>query len=236
MPNSFISNQINNNDILEEPTEYITDVITNSSSFTEAKIMLNPDISKNIEDYNEVTIENIVIAKNKLIDRLTNTNKNLMSIVINYNKDTININNYIENLSAKICDNKKLSELKTELVKEKGERKDLQTAYRYLTNEYLTLKRTYNGLNRVYIDNVINYFKDDNKKQIEILKDENTKLKTKFLCKICFTNNINVILNPCGHIAICNACISGMVQYNTTVNCPLCNTCIETYNNIFIPI
>ena len=255
MSNSFdpILNQtdephlINQESLSEENTGYILDNIINNyeSTFTPAKIIINPKIFNKLDINDEITIDNIVIAKNKVIDTLTKTNKNLTNVIVNFNKDTINTNNYITDLAEKINEHIKISELNTLLKNEQFDHDNLKIAYKYLTKEYITLKKTYNGLNRVYIDNIINYFNISDKKTIKLLQSENTNLKNentdfkkKFLCSICFTNVINIILNPCGHIAICKDCIEGMIQHSSdsTIKCPLCNNYIEMYNNIFLPI
>ena len=255
MSNSFdsILNQtgqphlINQETLSEENTGYIIDDIINNSesNFTPAKITLNPKIFNKLVINDEITIDNIVIAKNKVIDTLTKTNKNLTNIIVNFNKDTVNTNNYITDLAEKINDHNKFTELNTLFKNEQFEHKNLKVAYNYLTKEYITLKKTYNGLNRIYIDNIINYFNIDDKKTITLLqnkntdlKNENTDFKKKFLCSICFTNTINIILNPCGHITICKDCIEGMIQHSSdsSIKCPLCNNNIEIYNNIFLPI
>ena len=224
----------------ENHSGYVIDSIINESdiAFTPAEITLNPKIFNQVDGYDEITIENVVVAKNKLINTLTKTNKNLTNIIINYSKESIDINNYIEDLSEKIKGGAAVIDLKNELKQEQDERKYLKTAYNYLNQEYLTLKKTYNGLNRVYIDNITNYFNVDDKQKIELLKRENVNLKNVFLCKICFTNTINIILNPCGHVAICKTCMEEIINHNneSLPQCPVCNNSIERYDNIFIPI
>lgn len=246
MSNSFntIYNLINstgliNPNITNENQGYITDNILNDSgdtSFTEAKITLNPKIFNNLDSHSEITAESLIIAKNKVIDTLTETNKKLVKTITDFNNDISNTNQYIEDLSKKI-NNKTLIELETLLKQEQFDHERLKIGYDHLTKEYVTLKKTYNGLNRVYIDNVLNYFNLDDIKTIETLKKENADFKKSFLCGICFTNTINIILNPCGHVTICKDCIENMIQHsNESVKCPLCNHNIEMYNDIFLPI
>jgi len=244
MPSSFnpTPNQITqiNEDLPGDYSGYVTDTIINDPevSFTPAEITLNPKIFNQVDEYDEITIENVVVAKNKLIDTLTKTNKNLINIIVNYSKETIDINNYIEGLSKKINDASTVIDLTKQLEEERNEHGYLKIGYTYLTQEYLTLKKTYNGLNRVYIENIINYFTVDDKQKIEILKKENDNLKGLFLCRICFTNTINIILNPCGHVAICKMCMERIIDHTngSSAQCPLCNNNIERYDNIFIPI
>ena len=244
MPSSFNStpNQITqiNEDLPGDYSGYVTDTIINDPevSFTPAEITLNPKIFNQVDEYDEITIENVVVAKNKLIDTLTKTNKNLINIIVNYSKETIDINNYIEGLSKKINDASTVIDLTKQLEEERNEHGYLKIGYTYLTQEYLTLKKTYNGLNRVYIENIINYFTVDDKQKIAILKKENDNLKGLFLCRICFTNTINIILNPCGHVAICKMCMERIIDHTngSSAQCPLCNNNIERYDNIFIPI
>lgn len=51
-----------------------------------------------------------------------------------------------------------------------------------------------------------------------------------FICMICMTNMIDVIIRPCNHICMCNDCIKKLSKND----CPCCNKKIAEVNNIFI--
>lgn len=42
------------------------------------------------------------------------------------------------------------------------------------------------------------------------------------LCKVCFSEEMNVVLMPCRHLAVCERC-SGRVS-----SCPICHSHVET--------
>lgn len=49
----------------------------------------------------------------------------------------------------------------------------------------------------------------------------------KYICKICWQNNINIIIKPCGH-TMCKMCINN-IKKNC---CPYCRADIDTYSNM----
>ena len=53
-------------------------------------------------------------------------------------------------------------------------------------------------------------------------------------CKICFTNKIQTINLPCGHLVFCFACCNHFIANNYIHNCPICRQLIKeikiTYN------
>jgi hypothetical protein len=49
------------------------------------------------------------------------------------------------------------------------------------------------------------------------------------LCKRCETNNINCLIHPCSHVALCIDCT---IQ---SIRCPICNKFIEYYDKIYLP-
>jgi len=50
------------------------------------------------------------------------------------------------------------------------------------------------------------------------------------LCKICFTNNINVVLIPCGH-SLCNNCVD---RLSASKQCPFCRASYISKNNLYV--
>ena len=79
------------------------------------------------------------------------------------------------------------------------------------------------------------YFYRVSKKNVEIInvEDVNIKLELKKIyedeaevdCIVCFANEKNVVLVPCGHYCLCNDC--GNTLLNTTNICPLCRATIS---------
>ena len=155
IPNQTYTTPLINQEIIDEDNTIDNNPV---DSFTEAKITLNPEIFNKLDLNNEVTIQNIIVAKNKVIETLSNTNKNLTNIIVNCTHDSINTNKYIDELSEKLNDQEKIADLSSLLKEEQFEHENLKVAYSHITKEYLTLKKTYTGLNRIYVDNIVNYF------------------------------------------------------------------------------
>jgi WD40 repeat protein len=55
------------------------------------------------------------------------------------------------------------------------------------------------------------------------------KYVKRFTCSICLENEINLLLNPCGH-PYCKNCIDKWLNKNAS--CPLCRKKIESVTNI----
>jgi hypothetical protein len=56
------------------------------------------------------------------------------------------------------------------------------------------------------------------------LKEDN-----KILCSICYDATINLMLEPCNHICICELCYNSLI----TKECPICKTEISTTKKVF---
>ncbi|CAM9304173.1 unnamed protein product [Heterosigma akashiwo] len=51
------------------------------------------------------------------------------------------------------------------------------------------------------------------------LQDELMKMKASFQCQICFTNDVDQILTPCGHL-LCSTCKGSLRSLRPS--CPFC--------------
>ena len=47
------------------------------------------------------------------------------------------------------------------------------------------------------------------------------------ICKICYTNELNVVFLPCGHVVSCTKCAEVLYK------CPICRSYIENSNRIY---
>ena len=251
MSNSFNSilnedniNNINNIDTDDDTEDtdtddYVTSIysknINNINNFTDTKISWNSRIIDNIENTSTETVNQILIVKDKVIETLTKTNENLVNVISNFNSEIDDTNKYIKDITDKI-NNKDIYEITKELKNIRFEHNELKIKYKFLNNRYFSLKKTFNGLNNIYIHNIINHFNDKETLNIFNIQKELMSIKKNFLCSICFENNINIILKPCGHVPMCDKCINNMHQFSQNINCPLCNEPISEYNKIFLPI
>lgn len=59
---------------------------------------------------------------------------------------------------------------------------------------------------------------------ISALKEEN-----KILCSICYDGSINLLLEPCNHICICELCYNSLIEKK----CPICKTRILITKKVF---
>jgi len=61
-------------------------------------------------------------------------------------------------------------------------------------------------------------------------------IENKKLCPICFENEVDLCLNPCGH-TICNRCImNNYNNYNNKDKCYSCRTIIKDYIRIYFSL
>jgi hypothetical protein len=61
---------------------------------------------------------------------------------------------------------------------------------------------------------------------IDSLKEEKEQ---KILCSICYDGFINLLLEPCNHICICELCYNSLI----TKECPICKTQISATKKVF---
>jgi len=71
-------------------------------------------------------------------------------------------------------------------------------------------------------DEIIKLLMELNKMNLELnkLKNDNKERENTEICKVCLDNKRNVILIPCGHIALCNICANELKQQQ--LPCPIC--------------
>jgi hypothetical protein len=96
----------------------------------------------------------------------------------------------------------------------------LQIINERLLNENNKLKElAVSQYNTLIINN--NNLAELNKKNETIL-NENEDLQDKYYCKICYTKNKNIVVEPCCHFISCRECSEKFT------NCPICRCPIET--------
>ena len=75
----------------------------------------------------------------------------------------------------------------------------------------------------------IKYYKDE----IKYYKDEIKYYKDRTKCKVCYSNEINILFNSCGHMCCCESCFNQISQNNNL--CPICLSYINTMRKIILP-
>tara|TARA_B110000971_G_scaffold220552_1_gene264452 strand:- start:1022 stop:1645 length:624 start_codon:yes stop_codon:yes gene_type:complete len=193
----------------------------------------------------------IIKQKDDLIKSLKGTNDGLNKLINRFGSDMDEINKQINTTMSKISTNndidyiinsKKALTNKVNLLTEHN-KKLTQTI---LNNniQFNNFKNIYYGLSSIYVSRCNNIIHDINDNSIlnnklKMLEDRIETIQGMFKCKICFSNTINIILEPCLHIYICKECIDSIIE-NTddseTVKCPVCNESITKYNNIYLPV
>ena len=68
---------------------------------------------------------------------------------------------------------------------------------------------------------------------INLLQDELTNKTNK--CKVCYSNEANILLLPCSHLGLCKQCHETVNNQVGDVKCPFCRTSSRGYINIIIP-
>jgi len=69
---------------------------------------------------------------------------------------------------------------------------------------------------------------DENKKGEEVKKVEQVEKE----CKICFDNDINMVIIPCGHMCVCKECSKLLTNKNN--KCPICKAPIQKIVQTFL--
>lgn len=74
---------------------------------------------------------------------------------------------------------------------------------------------------------------EHHKTMIELLSTEGyvKNMQHINICSICFTNKINTIILPCGHVSCCDYCLDKLEDHK----CPICRVEIRTFRKLFLP-
>jgi len=64
------------------------------------------------------------------------------------------------------------------------------------------------------------------------VSDDGAEGSTSYVCKICYENPLDILLLPCNHLCICEACANSS---HLLERCPVCNGPIERKQKIFVP-
>ena len=61
-----------------------------------------------------------------------------------------------------------------------------------------------------------------------VLREENERMKSDMLCKICAEAERCILFQPCGHLTCCEGCVSMMTK------CPVCQAKINETVRVFM--
>ena len=147
---------------------------------------------------------------------------------------------------TQIIENCKNNEIETELEKSKIINEDLNEKINSFQKEYdlaisqyssqVSKYEEYIGNLKNHYENKVNVLQEENSnslKRLETSIKKNEDIKKKYNCKICLSNESNILLMPCKHIAMCQSCefehhrISGPI-------CPICRARYYDVHKIYI--
>jgi hypothetical protein len=69
---------------------------------------------------------------------------------------------------------------------------------------------------------------DSDKVKKEVGDDEEPKMETRLLCKICLKNEMNTMFVPCFHIVACTGCAL------LVTNCPICRASCTSVTKVYL--
>jgi hypothetical protein len=69
------------------------------------------------------------------------------------------------------------------------------------------------------------------KKKIELSNKNLSEQVSKTICAICYKNKINILLEPCCHMCLCEQCLSELSNYSRY--CPICRQAFDNSKKIY---
>ena len=179
--------------------------------------ILNKSLENYKKQYEDLMANNAYFTN--YLNQSQNNHFNVMNIMNNYsinnndNKNDNDVSKIYMNYNEKIRDNYK----------------------DWLENYYIPQKKAIEN-NIEIIDEKISEFR---KLFIfiinNILKSNDIINDNKKLCPICFENEIDTCLNPCGH-TLCNNCVISNRNWSITNKCYSCRTRITDYIKIYFSV
>ena len=198
--------------------------------------------SSNINDI--CSIIDLEIKNTSLIEKLQQSNFSLTKNVINLTNDIIYFSTNCDKLNTKfrnVFDEKnqllkdkhklliennifktKLHNLESELNIKKYEMYSKDINLKALKDAFETNNQSKNILIQKYIENTkkSDHLIFELKNNVDKFKNQLEENEKKITCAICYKNKINVLLEPCCHLCMCDTCLSELTTYSRF--CPIC--------------
>ena len=221
-------NKINNNRIIDNNEE------DNSENKNKNKKKQKNKKTKNKLSFSSSNFSGSILSQNS--DEITCTNKKCLET----NKDIEQLKEDCEDMEKKLSilvktKTEEFIEISSKLTKVCKKIDDLQLSLEiYLDKEltgfekydYKTLANAESNLMKLLIkvkNKISNIEYGVINGNVELPEDESLK------CSKCNKNQINCLLYPCEHMALCCDCVK------STVKCPICFKFIEYYDKVFLP-
>lgn len=199
------------------------------SEINDEKLELDiPEITDTEKNNLKKILENINIVKKYIKECLTTMKKN-NEVINNFNKIVNEMEEIEEKLNKFVVNNKIITKKENiiKLIKNDDEIIKIFKLIEKLNNENLILENEIAECNKKIHMNekeIIKFFKNNMELTTEFLTDSTNISK----CKICYTNKVNICLNPCGHL-FCEECLKEC----RTSNCSICRKPINSKIKIF---
>jgi len=207
-----------------ELTEVYNYNYNNSNCNNYQKELNDPQII--LDDY-EILLTNLDEYKKKYEDLLANNNYflnyikssqnnhfNVMNIINNYSINDNNLNEIYNGYNTKIKENYE------EWIKNTYTPQLLM-----IENNIELIENKINNYRNLFLFIINKILKST------VIND----VETKKLCPICFENEVDMCINPCGH-TICNKCTISNRTTNSFNKCYSCRTNIKDYIKIFFSV
>ncbi len=258
MNNNFIFNDTS----LENDVSSQSEVFSNPGMIQPGDILDSDDeVFDNTKSIHDESLIDIIKEKNTLIDNLNQSNINYGQMISGLNDVISNIRKSVsDELSLISCskDRENIIILKHENSKLENEIKNYKLKERYLHEQLEESNKSYLLLNSVfiskiketidiksrYIQTIINLKKHNQNMLVNLsqrIDDLQYKLKDKdheisMSCRVCYSNAIDCILNPCNHLVMCKSCIVELSKIDTAeFKCPLCQVDITDFTDVYLP-
>jgi len=91
--------------------------------------------------------------------------------------------------------------------------------------DYIDRKHAYNNSIKIDKSNDLSIELKQYKNLNDSLKNELDEVKN---CKICFSNKMDVLCRPCGHLCVCQSCSKRLSK------CPICRKDVKQYIKVYM--
>jgi len=194
------------------------------------------DIINNLQKSNFSLTKNVITLTNDLI----NLNDNYNKLYEKYNLVNSEKNSLLKDKHTIIVDNtiykNKINIFESDITHKKNEIYSKDLLLKSLKESFEINSHSKNVLIQKYIEESK---KQENliyelKKNIEFSNKKLSEYDGKTTCSICYKNKINILLEPCGHICLCEQCLSELGNYSKY--CPICRQAINNSKKIYFSL
>ena len=186
----------------------------------------NNNIIENLHQSNYSLTKNVINLTNDLVHFSSNYDiLNSKINLINDEKDKLIIDKHNLFIEKDIFKNK-ITLLESEIENNKYEIYSKNLNMKSLKESFELNCHSKNLLIQQYIN-----INKKNEANIIDLKNKIEEQGNKISCSICYKNSINILLEPCNHVCICDKCLSELSNYG--LSCPICRQTFTSTKKVF---